>query len=338
MKIIITLILFLSLPLLAFSQCGEKLVEAAMAQSGADAIFVREFNVKLSKGTVKNPLPLAKYNVYLKAETRYRFNILADQQQGLEAVLQLFHEGQLQGSTQDGDSPSDKNMFNFTASKTGSYQVIISFRDGKAGCGAGIMSLLSYSKPDSTTTDKYQELDIVYLDIENPISIVTDKEASDTIFLTCDNGEIKAQMDSYYIIPAKEGIATIKVIIQNKEGKIKEEAQSDLLVKRLPNPIASIHGLQGGVISSSALQIAETIDINYPIDFESYGYKIVDFQIKAEGRTEKHIQNSGKKFSAVTRNYLSNIKIDSRLLFEYIHVLTPKGQLLTLEPLAFIVR
>jgi hypothetical protein len=340
MKKISAIIIFIIVPWLAFSQCGEKLVEVAMAQSGSDAIFIREFNARLSKGTGKNPMPTAKYSVYLKAENQYRFNVLADQQSGQEAVLQLYHDGLLQGSTVDGISLPVKNMFNFTAPKTGSYQVIISSRDGKAGCVAGVLSLLPdlSAKKDSLTAEKNEELEIIYLGIENPISIVTDKEASDTIILSCDNGLIREQNGNYRIVPANEGIATIKVVIRNKDGKIKEEAQSDLLVKRLPYPVASIHGLQGGIISSSALQIAEMVDINYPIDFETYGYKIIDFQVKTDEGTEKRIQNSGKRFSPTARNMLSNIKTDSRLIFDSIHVLTPFGQIITLEPMAFIVR
>jgi hypothetical protein len=340
MRTFIMSFMLIILPYLAFSQCGEKLVEAAMAQNGPDAIFVREFSARLSKGSVKNPLPLAKYNVFLKVETKYRFNVLSDQQSNQEAVLQLYYDGKLLGSTMEGITGSTKNMFNFTAPKTGSYQVIISLKEGNAGCVAGILSFqpdLS-TKQDSVIIEKYKELDVIYLGIENPISIETDKETSDTMILNCDNGIIREQNGSYYVVPESEGIASVKVIIRNKAGKIKEEAQSDLLVKRLPFPVASVHGLQGGIISSSALQIAERVDINYPIDFENYGYKIVDFLIKFEDVSEKRIQNSGEKFSPTTRNHLSNLKIDSRLIFDSIHVLTPGGQIITLEPLAFIVR
>ncbi|NJO67981.1 MAG: hypothetical protein HC830_00705 [Bacteroidetes bacterium] len=264
----------------------------------------REFKVKLKKGTVRKPLPSAKFNIFLKSDNRYQVNIASDKALMNTAILQVYNNGQLLGGTFDEGKNTFHNSFGFTAPRTGSYQVVISSREGKEGCIAGIMSLL-LDKPlesDSVAPEKQEELEVLYLQVENPVSIITDKEESDSIYFETDNGIIREKSGSYFLIPSNEGICTLKVIIKNSHGKIKEEARSDFLVRRLPVPTASIHGMHGGIIARSALQLADGIEINSPIEFEMYGFEVLDFSVKTGEGGERRISNPGKNFSPAVKN------------------------------------
>jgi hypothetical protein len=53
---------------------------------------------------------------------------------------------------------------------------------------------------------------------------------------------------------------------------------------------------------------------------------------------EKRIINNGKRFSNSLKSLLAELPEDSRLIFDSIHVRTPAGQVMTLEPIAFVVR
>lgn len=340
MKMMIAFFLGMIITWPAYNQCNNDLVEIAMAQSGPDAVFVREFKVKLQKGTTRNPTPSGKFNVFLKESTNYRFNIATGMESDGKAILQLFRNGQSVGGTYDLQNRSNSKAFDYTATKTGTFQVIISFEEGKSGCAVGIMSLIAEKTlhSDSVLKEEKEELEVLYLNVENPVSIITDKEASDSILFETDNGIILENAGSYFILPAVEGIATLKVIIKDKKGNIKEEAKSDFLVRRLPAPRASIHGSYGGIVSKLTLQLADALEINHPVDYEKYGYEIVDFTVKTGEKGDRHILNSGKKFNAVLRNILSDLPEDTRLVFEAIHVKVPGGQVIVLEPVGFIVR
>jgi hypothetical protein len=323
-----------------FGQCDNNLVELAMAQSGKDAVFVREFKVQLQKGTVRNPVPTVKFNVYLKEEVKYRFNIINDKSSGSEAILQLFQNGKCVGSTFEEGGNHFKQVFEYDATKTGSYHVIVSFRDGKAGCAAGIMSMVSVddASADSVRLKESVELETLYLQVENPVSIVTDKEVTDTLIVEIDNGNVFSKEGYYFIEPQSEGLATLKVIIKNQNGKVKEEAKSDFLVRRMPLPRASLQGQTGGVISRSSLQLADMLNIDTPLEYEKFGYQLVDFVLRTGDKGEKRITNTGKKFNPMLRNFLADLPEETRIVIESIHVKKPDGQVITLEPLAFIIR
>lgn len=322
-----------------FAQCDNNLVELAIAQSGKDAVFVREFKVKLPKGTFRNPVPTGKYNVYLKENVKYRFGILSDKSSGSEAVMQLFQNGKCVGSTFDESVNLYKQEFEYYAKKTGSYNVIVSFRDGKAGCAAGIMSMVSVNADsDSVRLEKNAELETLYLQVLNPVSIISDKEVTDTMIVEIDNGNIFSKEGNYFIEPETEGLATLKVIIKNQKGKVKEEAKTDFLVRRMPLPKASLQGHTGGVISRSSLQLADMLNIDTPLDYEKFGYQVVDFVVRSGDKGEKRITNTGKKFNSLLRNFLADLPDETRLVIESIHVKKPDGQVITLEPVAFIIR
>jgi len=323
----------------ARSQCNTNLIEAAMAQSGNNAIFMREFRARLPKGSARNPIPSGKYNVYLKENTGYRFNVANDMSSGGEAILQLFDNGQLVGSTVENGNDK-KEAFDYHVSRTGSFQVIISFKEGKPGCAVGIMSMIggATNETDSLRNEKNNELDILYLNVENPISIITDKDATDTIHFEIDNGVIWGKVGDYYIKPEMEGLATLKVVIKNKKGHIKEEARSDFLVRRLPFPSSSINGLRGGIISRSSLQLASSLNIDDPLDFEKLGFQIIDFVVRVGDKGERRFLNLGKSFNVGLKSLMADLPDETRLVVEFIRVKKPDGQTITLEPLAFIIR
>ncbi|HEX3006763.1 MAG TPA: GldM family protein [Bacteroidales bacterium] len=321
-----------------YSQGSDDLVQIAMAQSGSDALFIREFKANLRKGTLKNPVPSAKFNVYLKENTLYRFNVANDKTSDGDAILQLFENGRCLGNTFDEKEHVNNRIFEYKAQRTGNYQVIVSFKDGKQGNAVGIMSMITSAATKSDSIIGERELEVLYLNVDNPVSIVTDKEPSDSIILTVDNGTVRHENGNYFIKPLAGGLTTLSVTIKDSKGKIKEEAKSDFLVRRLPFPAVSVQGLQGGIISRSSLQLAETLNIDYPFDFEKYGYSVVDFVVKSGGKDERRIINNGKEFHAALKTFLVNLPEESRLTIESIHVRTPEGQIISPEPLAFIVR
>lgn len=337
--LVLTIILSLMLYSPFYGQCSDKLVESAISQSGADAMFIREFKVKLQKGSVRNPVPVAKFNVFMKEDNNYRFCIVTDNNPE-DAILQLFDNGKCIAGTFDDNKRENIKKFDFKATRTGNYQVIISFIEGKPGCAAGVMSLIDAEtvRAELSEEKKNSEPEIVYLNVKNPLLIETDKEPADSLILLTDNGTVAEKDGNHYILPEKEGFVTLKVIIKNKDGKVKEEAASEFVVQRLPAINATLNGINGGIISRSLAQIAEGIEINHPIEFEKFGFEVLDFIVKIDAKGGRKLLNPGKYFSAATKNAIAEIPENTRLVFESIHVRTPEGKTITLEPLGFIIR
>jgi hypothetical protein len=113
---------------------------AQCAANAGDVMYLKDFVVKLDQGTPGGAPPTARFALLLSKNVVYRFSICSAPSSDGEAVLQLFDMNTLLGSTFISATGKDFPFFDFKCQKTGVYHVFISFKEGKAGEGVGIMS------------------------------------------------------------------------------------------------------------------------------------------------------------------------------------------------------
>jgi hypothetical protein len=113
---------------------------AQCAANAGDVMYLKDFVVKLDQGTPGGAPPTARFALLLSKNVVYRFSICSAPNSDGEAVLQLFDMNTLLGSTFITSTGKDFPFFDFKCQKTGVYHVFISFKEGKAGEGVGIMS------------------------------------------------------------------------------------------------------------------------------------------------------------------------------------------------------
>lgn len=113
---------------------------AQCAANAGDVMYLKDFIVKLDQGTPGGAPPTARFALLLSKNVVYRFSICSAPNSDGEAVLQLFDMNTLLGSTFISATGKDFPFFDFKCQKTGVYHVFISFKEGKAGEGVGIMS------------------------------------------------------------------------------------------------------------------------------------------------------------------------------------------------------
>jgi hypothetical protein len=113
---------------------------AQCAANAGDVMYLKDFVVKLDQGTPGGAPPTARFALLLSKNVVYRFSICSAPNSEGEAVLQLFDMNTLLGSTFITATGKEFPFFDFKCQKTGVYHVFISFKEGKAGEGVGIMS------------------------------------------------------------------------------------------------------------------------------------------------------------------------------------------------------
>lgn len=113
---------------------------AQCAANAGDVMYLKDFVVKLDQGTAGGAPPTARFALLLSKNVVYRFSICTAPSSNGEAVLQLFDMNTLLGSTFISATGKEFPFFDFKCQKTGVYHVFISFKEGKAGEGVGIMS------------------------------------------------------------------------------------------------------------------------------------------------------------------------------------------------------
>ncbi|MBN1131768.1 MAG: hypothetical protein JXR52_07705 [Bacteroidales bacterium] len=125
---------------LLFQSDRQKMVQACAAEAGEGAIYLREFVVDLPKSERDGQPAMYRQAVVLRGNNIYRFNLC--NQKG-EAVLRIYDSSNMILSTYDANTNKEFNPINFLCRKTGQYNIVITFKNGKAGETIGIMSHVS---------------------------------------------------------------------------------------------------------------------------------------------------------------------------------------------------
>ena len=139
-RVLLVAIVLLSLlfaPGLAFGQSEDELLDICGALAGSEATYLRDFKIRLDAA---DPAPIQRYPVVLKKGNRYRFSIASSKD--FEGIMKLFDSNRLMATTNNPATGADYPSFDYICTKTGAYHLFFSFKDGKAGMGVGVLSLL----------------------------------------------------------------------------------------------------------------------------------------------------------------------------------------------------
>jgi hypothetical protein len=134
--------LILSLCLFVMSAHSQDISQltAQCAANAGDVMYLKDFVVKLDEGTPGGAPPTARFALLLSKNVVYRFSICTAPNSTGEAVLQLYDGSTMIGSTFIASTGKEFPFFDFKCQKSAVYHVFISFKEGKAGEGVGIMS------------------------------------------------------------------------------------------------------------------------------------------------------------------------------------------------------
>lgn len=124
------------------AQSAADLVDICRTSAGEDATYLKDFNIELESAKPNEKAPQAKFSMVLSKNTRYRFSICTSETSQGKAILQLYDENKLMGSTFNPATGKDYHSIDLNCTKTGVYHVFISFQDGKAGSAVGILSFI----------------------------------------------------------------------------------------------------------------------------------------------------------------------------------------------------
>jgi hypothetical protein len=320
-------------------QCSSKLVEKAVSESGTDAVYVREFKVKLKAGSPKRPVPVGKFTVLLKEKTLYRLNVVNAREYEGMAVMQLFGKGNLLGSTYNMDKKTNEKSFEYFCWETGNYQVAMSFLQGKEGCAVGILSLVvNDSIENMHPIAKEKNMEKLYIGLDNPLNIVTDNEAFDSLKVQISNGEIVYKNKEYHARVFEPGTVTIDVAVLDKNGKTVEEASVDFAAALVPEPVATVQGNRGGLISARELVHAKKLELLTPINFETFGYSIIGFTVHEKNNPMDSYRSSGNSLSPSQIRFIENLGKNAKLVIDNISIKAPNGETIYAQPVVFVIQ
>jgi hypothetical protein len=324
----------------SYCQCNSSLMEIAVAQSGNDALYVRDFKIKLEAGSMKRPSPVGRFQIYLNEGIRYRFNVANASDYDGKAILQLYYHNRLMGNTLDIEKGIDKQLFDFICRKTGKYQVLMSFSEGKEGCAVGVLSMVLSDTmliSGRTSGNDEEEPENLYLGIDNELNIAATGIPDGLLEVSISQGTITGSNGRYTARVEKRGTATVKVIARDREGNINEIDSIEFQVKDVPLPVATFGGLHGGMISRKDIERINEIELVYPVKIENTFYTVVEFAIFKESNHSKGEISYSSRITPAQKSMINKLDNGERFLIRDIYIRGPDGSTHFLKPLTFII-
>ncbi|MBN2611837.1 MAG: hypothetical protein JXB00_09810 [Bacteroidales bacterium] len=322
------------------AQCDSRLVEKAASQSGTDALYIRDFKVKLEEGTMNRPSPVGRFQVYLNKGIHYRFNVANAAEFEGEAILQLYDRSRLIGSTYDTGKKIDKKMFDYLCEKNGNYQVLMSFREGKSGCAAAVMSMMlsdTITAKSQLTANYNGEMEKLYIGIDNELNIAATDIPGGSLEVSISRGTIEGNNGRYIARVTHKGIVTIKVIARDKTGKVNEMDSISFQVTDIPLPMAAIDGIFGTTVYKRDIEKLDEIILQYPVDVGKQISTITEFTVSDEKSPGRGVISYSHRITPSQKSLLNSLNPGERFMIRDVYVRGPDGGLHRLEPVTYYI-
>ncbi len=202
---------------------------------------------------------------------------------------------------------------------------------------------LSISTLGQTTVVSNDRMNICYLGVPNPLSIVCEGYSCTDIKVSVDNGTLKKEEPCHYEFnPRQIGKAEVSVYTV-KRGDTIILGRSILRVKALPLPTAMLAGggTLNGIITKAALQrILGVIAVLDGFDFDAK-FIVTDFVlILVSSKTEikQYVSTKGPFITDEMKEGLSKLQSGDVLCIKDIKCRLPDRQLVDLNPIVLSVQ
>ena len=334
-----TLLIILSFlgSLMVRGQCNQDLVDLAVSQSGSDAIFVRDFKVKLNAGDASKPSPVGHFSIILKEGSKYRFNIANAAEFDGKAILQVYDKDHLIGSTYNIETKEDNQKFDFDCTKSATYQVLISFREAKEGCAVGIVSLIEKNPNKETPESADTTYEVLYTDFANPLSVEVKLDPDEKLELTIDSGRIEKSENEYLAYVKNTEWATIKLIITDNSGAVKLSSSRVFKVEPLPLPELILAKKHSNMISINDILSNPEVELSLPVSDTMQPYQLIEFTISTSQSVLEETNCYNRSLNASLLKKISSLNSGDRLFFKNIRVKNPKGKVVILRDVTYYI-
>ena len=307
------------------------LLKQAIAQSGKDAIYLRDFSVCFEAAKEGETAPKGKFPILLSKNTTYRFNVASDDMQQSQAIMDLYLDGELVMSNYNKEDSSYKRQLEITPKKAATYYLQFSFVNGNAGCAAAVVAKIG--NESSKTIN--QQLDVLYAQADNPLFFEQGKNSD--LQVATDNGYvIKVSSTDYIVHPNEDGSALLTVHLIGNNNEVKEIVHKQYLVLSLTKPYVSLGKIKDGKITKKALLESSKIELRLTDQAKS-NYKVLSFTLSDSDNLISGLVNTSNRFSKQQKNWIEELKPGTSVYIKNVQAKSPDNQIINLSPLEFIV-
>lgn len=168
------------------------------------------------------------------------------------------------------------------------------------------------------------KMNVVYLGIDNPVSIAVSGYNSSDIEIKVSNARFTGSDGKYIIKPIRPGNVVIDVYA---DGEIVQS--SEFRVKTVPSPVAKVAGRKGGKISMDELLKAGKVYADMDNFVFDLSFEVVEFTVSAviAGYVIEYSNKEGNEFNEKQIELIKKLKSGNNVYIQDIKAKGPDGSL-----------
>lgn len=184
-----------------------------------------------------------------------------------------------------------------------------------------------YQVAKPTAVVSADKMNVLYIGVENPISISAPGIPKEKIRASITGGSLSGSNGKYIARVTNPGKVSITVSGEIQKGQIKTLGAMEYRVKRVPDPIAKVAGMSSGSLSASALKAQRGVFAvleNFDFDLK---FNVTKFTLFVS-RAKQDIQQFTAEGPALTQgmiNALSGLGPKDKVYFDDIYARGPDG-------------
>jgi gliding motility-associated protein GldM len=200
-----------------------------------------------------------------------------------------------------------------------------------------------YVAAKPSTVISADKMNVLYIGVDNPMSISVPGVANDNVSVTASGGGVSLVKDpkaggGHFIVTATTQGKCMISVSAKMDGKNMPMGQMEYRVKRLPDPVAKIANLKGGPINKSILAAQAIIPVMENFDFDLFP-RIVSFRVTMirRGKDPLDLASTSNSLTPEMKNAIMTAPLGTKLYFEYIKASMPDKTTRQLSPLNFVL-
>lgn len=186
----------------------------------------------------------------------------------------------------------------------------------------------------ASATVSAEKMNVLYIGLDNPISIAVPGFPPDKVSVTISGGLIfKTSSNNYIARVRTHGEATVNVSIKNDDGSVRAMGSAKFRVRKLPIPGSQLGTLLNGgtepveVIKKYANQVYASQGEGFPI--EGIKYTVNKFTVTIAYKDNKGMESvevTGDKLNDKATELINKMKPGDKIIIDSISVTGPDGE------------
>lgn len=198
---------------------------------------------------------------------------------------------------------------------------------------AALLSLQLYSQNKPTVVVSADSMKILYLGIDNPVSITACGIDNDKLDVCITNGEITGRHGKYIIRPGSGKITQFIIAAEDKSGEIKYITTDTFRVKKIPSPIACIGSNCSSSLYLSKAELLRNPKLNilwyFPMDLD---FKVISYSFTYAKDKDIYVEKAkGCELTSSMIDEIKSMEGGSKIFLEDIKVMGPDDTIRSLE-------